>query len=67
MTAHRKPAGRLYGGLSRIRARLADRARLVAFLRRERPRTKRVAWAIAEGVIGGLMGLLMAAAWIRYR
>lgn len=50
-----------------LRARLANRVRLAEFLRRERPWASKVGWALAEGVIGGAMGLLIVTAYLKYR
>jgi hypothetical protein len=67
MSTHKKPPGRLLGGLSRLRARLGDRARLWALLRRERPWASKVGWALVEGLIGSAIGLLFVAMYLRYR
>ncbi|MFC5799083.1 hypothetical protein [Streptomyces formicae] len=67
MSARKNLVGRLLGGLSRIRVRLGDRARLAAFLRRERPAAKRIAWALFEGLVGAAVGLGVVTLWLANR
>lgn len=63
MSAHKKLAGRLRGGLSRLR----DRLRLASFLRSHRKGLGRMGWALLEGLIGAAVGLTAAALWLANR
>jgi hypothetical protein len=67
MNVPHKLPGRLRGGLSRIRVRALDRARLWAFLRRHKSAWVRLGWNAARGVVGCGIGLLGVTLWLQYR
>lgn len=51
----KKPTGRLLGGLLHVRHALTSE------------RGKDIGWAVAQAAIGGVIGLILATAYLAYR
>lgn len=60
----KKPTGRLLGGLLRLREFLATWLHVP---RRSRERLKDLGWAVVQGAVGAVIGLIFVTAYLAYR